>query len=60
MAVEAVSQAADADALRRLYPRVLAKTLGITRSLPDAEDAVHDATERALKSWPKDRRSGFP
>jgi RNA polymerase sigma-70 factor (ECF subfamily) len=26
----------------------------ITRSLPDAEDAVHDAIERALESWPRD------
>jgi RNA polymerase sigma-70 factor, ECF subfamily len=43
--------AAHADAIRRVYPRVLAKVLGMTRSLPDAEDAVHDAVERALKSW---------
>jgi RNA polymerase sigma-70 factor, ECF subfamily len=42
----------NADLLRRLYPRVLAKTLGLTRALPDAEDAVHDAIERALKAWP--------
>ncbi len=26
-----------AEVPRRLYPRVLAKTLGLTRSLPDAE-----------------------
>jgi RNA polymerase sigma-70 factor, ECF subfamily len=44
---------AHAEVLRSLYPRVLAKTLGLTRSLPDAEDAVHDAIERALKSWPE-------
>jgi RNA polymerase sigma-70 factor (ECF subfamily) len=30
---------------------VLAKVLGLTRSLPDAEDAVHDAIERALRNW---------
>jgi RNA polymerase sigma-70 factor (ECF subfamily) len=46
-----------ADLLRRLYPRVLAKTLGLTRTLPDAEDAVQDAVERALKAWPS---SGTP
>ncbi len=40
-----------AEAIRRVYPRVLAKVLGLTRSLPDAEDAVHDAVERALRSW---------
>ena len=38
--------------LRRIYPQVLAKALNLTRNLPDAEDAVHDAIERALKSWP--------
>lgn len=40
-----------AEAIRRVYPRVLAKVLGLTRSLADAEDAVHDAVERALRSW---------
>jgi RNA polymerase sigma-70 factor, ECF subfamily len=40
-----------AGAIRRVYPRVLAKVLGLTRSLADAEDAVHDAIERALRSW---------
>lgn len=40
-----------AGAIRRVYPRVLAKVLGLTRSLADAEDAVHDAIERALQSW---------
>lgn len=49
--MEAVS--AHAKALRRLYPRVLARTLGLTRSLPDAEDAVQDALERALRTWPE-------
>lgn len=41
-----------AEELRRAYPRVVAKTLSLTRSLPDAEDAVQDAIERALSSWP--------
>lgn len=40
-----------AEAIRRVYPRVLAKVLGMTHSLADAEDAVHDAVERALESW---------
>jgi len=42
-----------AEALRKLYPRVLAKTLALTRKLNDAEDAVQDAIARALESWPK-------
>jgi RNA polymerase sigma-70 factor (ECF subfamily) len=42
---------AHAEAIRRVYPRVLAKVLGVTRSLADAEDAVHDAVERALAAW---------
>ncbi len=46
-----MSPAAHAEALRLLYPRVLAKTLRLTRSVPDAEDAVHDAVERALRGW---------
>lgn len=41
-----------ADTLRRLYPQVLAKTLGLARSLPDAEDAVQEAVARALATWP--------
>lgn len=48
---------AEAAALRRLYPRVVAKVLAATRSLPDAEDAVHDAITRALESW---REGGLP
>jgi RNA polymerase sigma-70 factor, ECF subfamily len=40
-----------AEAIRRVYPHVLAKVLGLTRSLADAEDAVHDAVERALTVW---------
>lgn len=55
--METLSPAAHAEILRGLYPRVLAKTLGLTRSLPDAEDAVHDAIERALDRWPE---SGLP
>ena len=50
--MEAVEASGDAEEIRRVYPRVLAKTLALTRSLPDAEDAVHDAIERALESWP--------
>jgi RNA polymerase sigma-70 factor, ECF subfamily len=55
--MEAVSAATHAEVLRHFYPRVLAKTLGLTRALPDAEDAVHDAVARALESWP---RTGTP
>lgn len=40
-----------ADAIRSVYPRVLAKLLGVTRSLADAEDALQDAVERALRTW---------
>jgi RNA polymerase sigma-70 factor (ECF subfamily) len=47
-----VSMAPHAELLRRLYPRGLAKLLASTRALPDAEDAVHDAIERALRAWP--------
>ncbi|HWL85269.1 MAG TPA: DUF6596 domain-containing protein [Polyangiaceae bacterium] len=54
MAVEAVNVAGD---LRALYPRVLAKTIAFTCGLADAEDAVQDAIERALESWP---RTGAP
>lgn len=50
--MEALTTFLPAEELRVLYPRVLAKTLGITRVLPDAEDAVHDAIARALQSWP--------
>jgi RNA polymerase sigma-70 factor, ECF subfamily len=57
VAVAALTATVQTDLLRRLYPRVLAKTLGLTRALPDAEDAVQDAIERALKTWPS---SGTP
>ncbi|MDD9968571.1 MAG: hypothetical protein OXR73_20185 [Myxococcales bacterium] len=40
------------DALRRIYPRVLARTLGVTRCLPEAEDAVQEAILAALSTWP--------
>lgn len=46
-----VSGSEHAEAIRRVYPRVLAKLLSVTRSLADAEDAVQDAVERALRSW---------
>jgi RNA polymerase sigma-70 factor (ECF subfamily) len=46
-----VSNRAHADAIRNVYPRALAKLLGLTRSLADAEDALHDAVERALGTW---------
>lgn len=42
-----------ADELRALYPRVLARTLAFARRLPDAEDAVQEALERALATWPQ-------
>lgn len=45
-----------AEVIRRVYPSVLGKVLRFTRSLEDAEDAVHDAVERAL-SW---SASGLP
>jgi RNA polymerase sigma-70 factor (ECF subfamily) len=53
LAVATVTSPEHAEAIRRVYPRVLAKVLGVTRSLADAEDAVHDAVERALESWSK-------
>jgi predicted RNA polymerase sigma factor len=49
--VGTLSKAAHAEAIRRAYPSVLAKVLRFTSSLADAEDAVHDAVERALTSW---------
>jgi RNA polymerase sigma-70 factor, ECF subfamily len=53
----ALSQALQAEAIRRVYPSVLGKLLAFTGSLADAEDAVHDAIERALSSW---AASGLP
>ncbi|MDX2018967.1 MAG: DUF6596 domain-containing protein [Deltaproteobacteria bacterium] len=49
-----------ADILRGLYPRVLAKTLGFTQNLPDAEDAVQEAVARALATWPLQGRPDVP
>lgn len=46
-----MSSSAHADAIRAVYPNVLGKLLGFTGALVDAEDAVHDAIERALSSW---------
>ncbi|MFO0744735.1 MAG: sigma-70 family RNA polymerase sigma factor [Myxococcota bacterium] len=48
----AMMSATQADAIRRAYPSVLAKLVGFTGALADAEDAVHDAVLRALASWP--------
>ncbi len=52
--------AATAAELRWLYPRVLAKTFALTRALADAEDAVQDAIERALDTWPRSGRPDSP
>ncbi len=41
------------DVLRRAYPKVLGSTMRLTRSLPDAEDAVQEAVVRALETWPE-------
>jgi RNA polymerase sigma-70 factor (ECF subfamily) len=49
-----------AEELRRVYPRLVAKTLALTRNLPDAEDAVQDALERALATWPREGRPDSP
>jgi RNA polymerase sigma-70 factor (ECF subfamily) len=48
------------EVIRRLYPRVLAKVLAFTRSLPDAEDATQDAVERALAAWPREGEPDSP
>jgi RNA polymerase sigma-70 factor (ECF subfamily) len=42
--------------LRALYPRVLGKTIAVAGRLADAEDAVQDAVERAIASWPRTGR----
>lgn len=46
-----MTEAAHANAIRSVYPRVLGKLVGFTGSLVDAEDAAHDAIERALLAW---------
>jgi RNA polymerase sigma-70 factor (ECF subfamily) len=48
------------DVLRRSYPRALASTMTLTRSLPDAEDAVQEAVVRALETWPRRGRPDSP
>jgi RNA polymerase sigma-70 factor, ECF subfamily len=60
LALAGLSVASVAEELRRAYPRVVAKTLSFTRSLPDAEDAVQDAIERALSSWPENGTPDSP
>lgn len=59
MAMEEVNET-HAETLRLLYPRVLAKTVGFARSLPDAEDAVQEAIARALATWPERGRPEVP
>lgn len=59
MAVARVSEDV-ADLLRRSYPRVLARMMALTRSLPDAEDAVQEAIVRALETWPDRGRPDSP
>ncbi|MGH7440463.1 MAG: RNA polymerase sigma factor [Polyangiaceae bacterium] len=54
--MEAVMDADLAGELRMLYPKVLGKTLRLAGGLADAEDAVQDAIERALESWPSTGR----
>jgi RNA polymerase sigma-70 factor (ECF subfamily) len=48
------------EVLRRSYPKVLASTMTLTRSLPDAEDAVQEAIVRALETWPARGRPDSP
>jgi RNA polymerase sigma-70 factor (ECF subfamily) len=43
-----------ADAHRREWAAVLAATVRVTRDLDLAEEAVQDAYERALRTWPRD------
>jgi RNA polymerase sigma-70 factor, ECF subfamily len=57
LAVATLTREVHAAAIRRVYPGVLGKLLGFTGCLADAEDAVHDAVERALSAW---SRSGLP
>ncbi len=49
-----------ADLLRRAYPGALAKLHAATRSLPDAEDVLHDAVARALDAWPREGTPDAP
>ncbi len=41
----------DSRVLRTIYPRVLSRMFAVTRSLPDAEDAMQEAIVRALATW---------
>src|SRR5918995_1707349 len=59
MAMESVSEEVG-EVLRRSYPKVLARTMTLTRSLPDAEDAVQEAIVRALETWPDRGRPDSP
>jgi len=59
MAMESVNEEV-ADVLRRSYPKVLARTITLTRSLPDAEDAVQEAIVRALETWRERGRPDSP
>src|SRR5688500_14537624 len=59
MALERVNEELG-DILRRSYPGVLARTMAVTRSLPDAEDAVQEAIVRALETWPHRGRPDSP
>ena len=43
-----------ADAHRREWAAVLAATVRVTRDIDLAEEAVQDAYERALRTWPRD------
>ncbi|MCH9688548.1 MAG: sigma-70 family RNA polymerase sigma factor [Deltaproteobacteria bacterium] len=46
--------------VRRVYPRVLARVLRTSPDLEAAQDAVHDAIERALSTWPSRGRPESP
>jgi len=46
-----------AEILRRAYPLVLSRALGLTRSLPEAEDVAQEVVVRALSTW---RERGVP
>jgi RNA polymerase sigma-70 factor (ECF subfamily) len=59
MAMESMSEEVG-EVLRRSYPTVLARTMALTRSLPDAEDAVQEAIVRALETWPGRGRPDSP
>jgi hypothetical protein len=60
LAVGTLNPAPQAEAIRRVYPSVLGKLLGFTRSLADAEDAVHDAVALRAIVMEDIRSPGFP